>query len=137
MNNLKIDINQIIIHLMAIDCISKDIHYTAHGEAFYAKHLFVDKFDFSDDIDLIKESVLLGNNIRPLSSVEYLINVVNILRQVNENDDKANFETLREMLLKTYKLIQDLKTDNIVDSIISDIGKKVLQYIGLINLQLE
>jgi len=136
-NELKTKINQIIFHLIAIDNINKDIHYTAHGESFYSKHIFVEKFNFGEDIDLIKESILLGNSIRPLSSIEYLIGAINLLKPVNENDDRINFEYLKEILINTYKLINETNIDNICNTILTDIGVKILQYIGLINLQLE
>ena len=137
MSELKDKVNQIITHLMAIDYMSADIHYTAHGDAFYAKHLLVDKFNFSTDIDVIKEAVLLGNGIRPLSSAEYLIGAVNLLGQVSEIDDKVNFKNLSRLLIKTVSLINETRHGGIVDSILDDVGGKVLQYLGLINLQLE
>ena len=137
MNELKDKINNIIFHLMAVNCTNQDIHYTAHGEAFYAIHTFVEKFNFEDDIDLIKESILLGNGIRPLSSADYLVGVINLLKPAKENDNKGNFENLRELLIETNNIISSARVSIIEDTILTDIGKKVLQYIGLVNLQLE
>ena len=41
-------IDDLIVQLIVVKEFSKDIHYTCHGESFYAKHLLVDKFDFDD-----------------------------------------------------------------------------------------
>ena len=137
MNELKNKINKIICNLIVIDSINKDIHYTAFGEAFYAIHTFVEKFNFAEDIDFIKESILLGNGIRPLSSVDYLMEVISILPPVIENDNKANFRNLLKVLVETKELINEIKAEDTIKSILDDTNKKILQYIGLINLQLE
>ena len=137
MNELKDKINKIICNLIAIDNTSKDIHYTANGEAFYAIHTFVEKFNFAEDIDFIKESILLGNGIRPLSSIDYLMETISILQPVIENDNKANFKNLQNILMETNKLINETEAESTIKSALDDINKKILQYIGLINLQLE
>ena len=130
--------DNLIVALVVIKEFSKDIHYTAHGSAFYAKHLFVDKFDFDESIDLIKECCLLGNGIRPLASVEYLQRAINKLAIPEENNDNKNFKQLDNMLaeaLNSIEAMHDLtKAD---ENIIGGIAQDLQQYKGLVNLQIE
>lgn len=135
---MREQIDNLIINLIAIKEFSKDIHYTAHGEAFYSKHIFVDKFNFDDDIDLLKECCLLGNDERPKASKEYLTKAALYLLTPKENNDRDNFDILIGMLnsaLKEIDKMQDLtKAD---ENVIGGIAQKLQQYKGLINLQVE
>ena len=132
-------IDDLIVLLIAIDSFSKDIHYTAHSEAFYAKHLLVDKFNFDDSKDLLIECCLLGNDERPLPSKEYLRRASDITPTPALNNDKANFENLRTILindaLTTINNIQDLSKAD--ENVIGGIAQDLQQYKGLINLQIE
>ena len=134
---IRDQIDEVITFLIAIKEFSKDIHYTCHGDAFYAKHLLVDKFDFNESIDLLKECCLLGNGDRPLSSKEYLEKATTLLIKPNENDDIANFKNLAVLLDKILERIDSIETDNRADSSILDsIAQDLQQYKGLVNLQL-
>lgn len=135
---MRDQLDNLIVALIAIKEFSKDIHYTSHGDAFYAKHLLVDKFNFDESIDLLKECCLLGNGIRPLASVEYLQRAINQLAIPEEKNDKKNFETLDNMIsecLIKMEAMQDLtKAD---ENVIGGIAQDLQQYKGLINLQVE
>ena len=130
--------NNLIFLLIAIDNFSKDIHYTSHGEAFYAKHLLVDKFNFSEYIDLIKETCLLGKGDRPLPSKEYLLKASELLEKPEEHNDRKNFQTLQGLIEKALRLIQSMEdTTKADDNIIGNIAQDLQQYYGLLNLQVE
>lgn len=133
---MRQQIDDLIVNLIVVQKFSKDIHYTCHGEGFFAKHLLVDKFDFSDDIDLLKECCLLGNGDRPLASVEYTQKTIAILPMPLEDNDQENFKTLSALLFKTLGLIDDMKELSKADeNVIGGIAQKLQQYKGLINLQ--
>ena len=135
---MREQIDNLIVALIAIDNFSKDIHYTAHGSSFYAKHLFADKFNFDESIDLLKECCLLGNNERPKASKYYLEQASRLIVEPKENDDKINFKFLLDIIGQTLDLInrmQDLtKAD---ENVIGGIAQDLQQYKGLINLQIE
>ena len=132
-------IDDLIVLLIAIDNFSKDIHYTAHSEAFYAKHLLVDKFNFGESKDLLIECCLLGNDERPLPTKEYLRRASEITPAPALNNDKANFEKLRAILindaLTTINNMQNLSKAD--ENVIGGIAQDLQQYKGLINLQIE
>ena len=132
------EINSLIVFLIVIKEFSKDIHYTAHGEAFYAKHLLVDKFIFNEHIDLLKECCLLGNGIRPLSAKNYLTKAVPLIVEPKENDDKDNFEVLNGYIEQALNLINKMSDLSKADeNVIGSIAQDLQQYKGLINLQVE
>ena len=131
-------IDNLIVQLVVIKEFSKDIHYTCHGEAFYAKHLLVDKFDWDEHIDLLKECCLLGNAERPLDSKTYLEKAIEKLPIPSLKDDKENFDLLDNMILTAMmniNLIQNLS--NADENVIGGIAQDLQQYKGLINLQIE
>lgn len=133
---MREQIDDLIVNLITIQEFSKDIHYTCHGEGFFAKHLLVDKFNFYDDIDLLKECCLLGNGDRPLASVEYLQHAIAIIPTPQENNDLENFKTLGALLFKTLGLIDDMQDLSKADeNVTGGIAQKLQQYKGLINLQ--
>lgn len=135
---MREQIDNLIVSLIAIDNFSKDIHYTAHGSAFYAKHLFADKFNFDESIDLLKECCLLGKDERPLASVDYLQRAINLLAIPEENNDKKNFETLGDLIIRALQQIQDMQDLTKADeNVIGGIAQDLQQYKGLINLQIE
>lgn len=131
-------IDDLIVQLIVVKEFSKDIHYTCHGEAFYAKHLLVDKFDFNSHIDLLKECVLLGNDERPKTSKEYLELAAENLRIPNVANDKENFTKLLDyiniVLINISKMKYLSKAD---ENVIGSIAQDLQQYKGLINLQIE
>lgn len=131
-------IDDLIVKLIAIREFSKDIHYTCHGESFYAKHLLVDKFDWDEHIDLLKECCLLGNDERPKASKEYLRMAQGELLTPEETDDKENFAILYALIdgaLIGIKHMQDLSKAD--ENVIGGIAQDLQQYKGLINLQVE
>ena len=135
---MREQIDNLIVSLITIKEFSKDVHYTAHGSAFYAKHLLVDKFDFNDSIDLLKECCLLGSDERPLASVEYLQRAINFLAIPEENNDKKNFEILNGLINRALQQINGMQNLTKADeNVIGGIAQDLQQYKGLINLQIE
>ena len=131
-------IDDLIVQLITIREFSKDIHYTCHGEAFYAKHLLVDKFDWDEHIDLLKECCLLGNDERPKTSKEYLELAILDLETPQEHNDKQNFEILNKLVYDGLALIENMpKMYKGDENVIGGIAQDLQQYKGLINLQIE
>ena len=136
------NINKLICYLIAIQNFAKDIHYSCKGDDFYSKHLFADRiYDGLDDfIDGIKETCLLGNDILPLPSGEYLARTMNLLPSV-ETDNRKNFENMQKLLIDCLVLMQEMlkETDtpraevSLVDGIAQDLQGKL----GLVNRQVE
>lgn len=135
-------INTLICYLLAIANFAKDIHYNCKGEAFYGKHLLADRIQdgLYDFIDGIKETCLLGNDILPLPSSEYLARTMNLLPPVDA-DDKKNFQAMQKLLIDCLVLMQEMlkETDtpraevSLVDSIAQNLQLKL----GLVNLQVK
>lgn len=135
---MREQIDSLIVILIVIKEFSKDIHYTCHGEAFYAKHIFMDKFDFDEHLDMLKECCLLGNDERPKSSKFYLNAAQQLLAEPRENDDKANFKVLYDYIEKALEAINSFKDLTKADeNVIGGIAQDLQQYKGLINLQVE
>ena len=131
-------IDNLIVQLIVIKEFSKDIHYTCHGEAFYAKHLLVDKFDWDEHIDLLKECCLLGNDERPKTSKEYLELAIVDIETPQEHNDKQNFEILNKLVYDGLALIENMpKMYKGDENVIGGIAQDLQQYKGLINLQVE
>ena len=129
-------IDNLIMLLITIREFSRDIHYTCHGEAFYAKHLLVDKFDWDEHIDLLKECCLLGNDERPLTSKEYLDDAQKKLAMPETKDDKLNFVKLVSYINGALQIISEAKDLSKADeNVIGGIAQDLQQYKGLINLQ--
>lgn len=136
------NINKLICYLIAIQNFAKDIHYSCSGDAFYSKHLFADRiYDGLDNfIDGIKEMCLLGNDILPLPSGEYLARAINLLPPV-ETDDKKNFQAMQKLLIDCLVLMQEMlqETDtpraevSLIDGIAQDLQGKL----GLVNRQVK
>ena len=125
------DIDNLIVHLMAISHYAKDIHYNCSGANFYGNHLFADRIaeNLSDYIDQLKEICLLGHQLKPLSSSVYLVRASKIIPAY------SNFGTMRELLIKTLSLIEQIKgiskgDENVIGAIAQDIQNNV----GLINI---
>lgn len=128
--------DNLVVKLMVIQNFSKDIHYTCHGDAFFSKHLLVDKFNFDDAIDLIKETCLLGNGDRPLVSKEYLGRAFNVVPTPETKTDEENFKQLNDLLFDVLQLIDNMQDLSKADeNVIGGIAQDLQQYKGLINLQ--
>lgn len=123
--------DNLIVELMTIQNFSKDIHYTCHGDAFYSIHLLVDKFNFDDAIDLIKECCLLGNGDRALVSVEYMQKSIAIIPIPQESDDRENFKTLNALIFKALNLIDSMQELSKADeNVTGGIAQDLQQYKG-------
>ncbi len=130
--------NELITQLIAVELLAKDIHYICHGEAFYAKHIFVDEMNFDNEIDSIKEVCLLGRGIRPLQNLEYYEQYVEKALTLDEKDDRANFEKLQATIKEALEMINNLKElSRGEENLIGNIAERLQKYNGLLNLQVE
>lgn len=134
------NINNLIAYLVAIANFAKDIHYSCYGEAFYGKHLFVDLIqdDLYNYIDLLKEVCLLGNEIAPLPSSEYMRTAIELIPMRLENDDYKNFENMKSLIVDTLALMEN--TQNLTrgeNNLLDDISQNLQQKVGLINQQIK
>ena len=135
---MREQIDNLIVCLIAVKEFSADIHYTAHGEAFYAKHLLVDKFDWNEHIDLLKECCLLGHDERPKASKYYLEQATRLIIEPKENDDRINFVFLNGLIERTLEAINNMQDLTKADeNVVGGIAQDLQQYKGLINLQIE
>lgn len=136
------NINKLICYLLVIANFAKDIHYSCKGEAFYSKHLLADRIQegLYDFIDSIKEICLLGNDILPLPSGEYLAMTMNLLPLV-ETDGKKNFQNMQKLLIDCLVLMQEMLQDKDTPraevSLIDGIAQDLQQKLGLVNLQVK
>lgn len=136
------NVNKLICYLLAIANFAKDIHYTCHGDVFYGKHLLADRIynGLYDYIDQLKEICLLGNDILPLPSGEYLARAMNLLPAV-DTSDKKNFQSMQKLLIDCLVLTQEMLTDNNTPraeiSLVDGIAQDLQQKLGLVNLQVK
>ena len=129
MNRVQID--NLIIYLLAIANYAKDIHYNCTGPNFYGDHLFADRFtdNLYDYIDQLKEICLLGHGFKTLHSSVYLARAAQII------PDKIDFQKMRELMLNCLQLIESTKDiskgdENLIGAIAQDIQNNV----GLLNI---
>lgn len=132
-------INQLICYLLAIQNFAKDIHYSCHGESFYSKHIFADRIQdgLYDYIDQLKEICLLGNEIEPLPSGEYLSRATSLI-PLKTDSDLNNFKSMKDLLIDSLALIEGL--DNLTkgeENLIGAIAQDLQNMLGLINLQVK
>ncbi len=129
MDRQKID--SLIVSLLAIANYAKDIHYNCSGPNFYGSHLFADRLqeNLYNFIDQLKEVCLLGHNMKPLHSSEYLLQASSIIP--NEINFK-NMEALIVNTLATIELIDNISKgdENLLGAITQDIQSNV----GLLNI---
>lgn len=124
-------INNLIIYLTAISNYAKDIHYNCTGENFYGNHLFADRINenLSEYIDQLKEICLLGHNIKPLKSSEYLAQAANKIPQ------DINFSQMSELILNTLSLIETITEVSKGDeNLLGAIAQDLQNNLGLINI---
>ena len=125
--------NKLIVLLMAIEGKAKDIHYTCSGANFYGNHLFADRVaDGMDDfIDQIKETCLLGKNVRPLSSRQYFVQASQII------DEEKTFRSLYKLILDCLILIEKIENVSRGDNkVLDDIAGKLQNDKGLLQIML-
>lgn len=127
----KENFDNLITHLLAIANYAKDIHYNCSGSNFYGDHLFADRFidGIYEYIDQIKEICLLGHNIKPLHSSEYLKMASEIIPQ------GADFKSMRTLMVDTLIIIEQMRDISRGDeNLIGAIAQDVQNNIGLINI---
>lgn len=128
------DIDNLIVHLLAIANYAKDIHYNCSGPNFYGNHLFADRFigDIYEYIDQLKEICLLGHNFKPLHSSEYLAQASAIIHP------GADFKTMRSLMIDTLVIIENIRDISRGDeNLIGAIAQDVQNNVGLINIMME
>lgn len=132
------NINKLIAQLIAIQNFCKDIHYNSKGESFYGKHLLADRVqeNINEYIDQLKEICFLGNDVDTLPSGEYLLKATSFIPSIQE-DDKANFKSLENLLIVTLSTIQDLKGTKGEENLYGNIAQDLQNSLGLINRQIK
>ena len=132
------NINNLICFLIALQNFCKDIHYNAKGDAFYSKHILVDRVqeNLSDYIDRIKEVSILGNDEETLPSGEYLSRATSLIPQVR-NSDKENFKELEQLLVSTLTLIETLNGTLGEENLYGAIAEDLQNSLGLISRQIK
>lgn len=127
----RADIDNLIVHLLAIANYAKDIHYNCNGPNFYGNHLFADRLigNIYEYIDQLKEICLLGHNLKPLHSSDYLAQASTIIPA------GANFEKMYDLMVKTLIIIENTRDiskgdENLIGAIAQDIQNNM----GLINI---
>jgi len=128
------NINDIIASLIAIQNYSKDIHYNCIGKEAYSWHLLADRVqdNLSEYIDRLKE-YMLGCDINPLSSKEYLSRAMEIIPDI-ETNTILSFTKLQNLIVGTLNLIEETKLNKAGDNLISEIADNLTNSNGIINL---
>ena len=131
-------INNLIFFLIAIQNFCKDIHYNSKGDAFYSKHLLVDRIqeNLADYIDRIKEVCILGNDEKTLPSGEYLSRATSLIPEI-ANKDLNNFKSLEKLLVTTLAIIEELPGTKGEENLYGAIAEDLQNSLGLINRQIK
>lgn len=125
------DFDNLIVNLLAIGNYAKDIHYNCSGANFYSDHLLADRFtgDIYEYIDQLKEICLLGHNLKPLHSSEYLVQASALIPA------GADFKAMRTLMVDTLVIIESIRDISRGDeNLIGAIAQDVQNNIGLINI---
>lgn len=132
------NINKLIAQLIAIQNFCKDIHYNCKGDAFYSKHLLADRVqdNINEYIDQIKETCILGNDMKTLPSGEYLLKATSFIPSIQE-DDKANFKSLENLLVVTLGTLEALEGTKGEQDLYGAIAHDLQNNLGLINRQIK
>lgn len=132
-------INKLICTLIALQNYCKDIHYNSKGDAFYSKHLLVDRVqeNISDYIDRLKEVCILGNDEKTLPSAIYLQNASNLIPEITGND-KEDFKNLILLVVNTLTIIEALKSGTVGENnLYGAIAEDLQNSLGLLNRQVK
>ena len=132
-------INKLICALIALQNYCKDIHYNSKGDAFYSKHLLVDRVqeNISDYIDRLKEVCILGNDEKTLPSAIYLQNASNLIPEITGND-KEDFKNLILLVVNTLTIIEALKSGTVGENnLYGAIAEDLQNSLGLLNRQVK
>ena len=130
--------NILIVLLMVIQGFAKDVHYTAKGPSFYAKHIFADLVgdDIDGFIDDIKENVFLGTGVVPLASKEYF-RIAALTAPEVMPVDLINFMILKSFIDKVREIIKGMEAPTRgANSLLDSIGEHMDKMSGLIFRQL-
>lgn len=133
-------INSLIFSLLAIQNFCKDIHYNAKGDAFYSKHLLVDRIqeNISDYIDSIKEVCFLAANKEPLPSSQYLTEAAKLIPLITA-DDTENFRALSKLIFNALKIIEnpDILISKGEENLLGAIAENLQTSLGLVYQQIK
>ena len=132
-------INQIICYLIAIQNFTKDIHYKCKGDSFYGQHLLADRIqnDLSDFQDSLKETCILGNDLEPLPSAQYLDGAKPLIPAIGD-DMQANFKAMQNLLIAALSSIENTPgTTRGEQSLIDSIAQDLQQKLGLVNREVK
>ncbi len=127
-------INSLIVSLLAIANYAKDIHYNCAGPNFYGNHLFADRIqeNISEFIDQLKEICLLGHDLKPLRSNQYLAQASRVI------PSEINFTQMKKLIIHALDLIESINDISKGDeNLIGNIAQDLQNNLGLINIMLE
>lgn len=123
--------DSLIIHLLAIANFAKDIHYNCIGDNFYENHLLADRFadNIYKYIDQVKEVCLIGHQLKPKKSSEYLTEAAKIIPLV------IGFRQMRELMLNTLNVIESIVNISKGDeNVLGEIAQDIQNNVGLLNI---
>ena len=125
-------IDTLIAYLFAIQAFTKDIHYSASGEAFYSKHLLADEIykGIDEQIDALIETCILPYNT-PMQIDQYWMHAREFIPTAL---DFYNLKGIIKDAINMIDLIERTKTkgeQSLIDSIAQDLQRKL----GLITRQ--
>lgn len=131
-------INDLIGRLSAIRAFSKDIHYNTVGCSSYSDHLLADRMadNIQDNLDKIKENILLGNNHNVLSSKEYHKIADKYIPDIVTGDNTENFKRLHKLIISTQALINKISLDSPDKSLVDNMGEELKNKTGILNLRI-
>jgi len=133
------NINRLIYLLIAIQNFCKDIHYNSKGDAFYSKHLLVDRVqeNIADYLDSLKEVFFLPADKEPLPSREYLTGAAALIPSIS-GEDKTDFISLSELLITALKAIENLEAlTKGEENLIGAIAENLQTSLGLVLRQVK
>ena len=94
-------------------------------------------YDFTDQL---KEICLLGNDLMPMPSGEYLSRATSLIPELTDSD-KTNFEHIQKLLIDCLVLMQEMlqekNTPRAEISLVDAIAQDLQQKLGLVNLQVK
>lgn len=129
MNRNSID--SLISYLLAIVNYAKDIHYNCIGDNFYGNHLLADRFtnNIYEYIDQLKEVCLIGHQLKPKHSREYLDNAALLIPQL------IDFAQMRDLMIKALAHIESITGISKGDeNLIGAIAQEIQNNVALINI---
>jgi len=126
------DLFNLLKVIYAIRFYTKDIHYKAIGENFWADHLMADRiYDGLDDfIDDINENLYMGFEEDTPYSKDVLEAVIKSIPELDD-DMNRNWESLYGMIVAALEIINNIEKEyempqinSLLDSLVNDLQKK-------------